>query len=122
MLLISLWALIIAVVAYVYREILAYEDVLNWWFRFGLRFEKRWFYKPVWGCQLCFSGQLAFWIYILNWLSTNFNTNAPFWRLVFFFIPKYDIETFNVFLGVFSVSLTILLTFLLTKTIKNFEK
>ena len=122
MLLISLWALIIAVVAYVYREILAYEDVLNWWFRFGLRFEKRWFYKPVWGCQLCFSGQVALWIYFLNWLSTNFNTNAPFWRLVFFFIPKYDIETFNVFLSVFSVSLTILLTFLLTKTIKKLEK
>ena len=122
MLLITLWALIIAVVAYVYREILAYEDVLNWWFRFGLRFEKRWFYKPVWGCQLCFSGQVALWIYILNWLSTNFNTNAPFWRLVFFFIPKYDIEAFSVFLGVFSVSLTILLTFLLTKTIKKLEK
>ena len=122
MLLISVWALIIAVVAYVYREILAYEDVLNWWFKFGLRFEGKWFYKPVWGCQLCFSGQVALWIYTLNWISTNFNTNAPFWRLIFFFIPKYDIHTFSVFLGVFSVSLSILLTFILTKTIKKLEK
>ena len=122
MLLISLWALIIAIVAYVYREILAYEDVLNWWFKFGLRFEGKWFYKPVWGCQLCFSGQVALWIYTLNWISTNFNTNAPFWRLIFFFIPKYDINTFSVFFGVFSVSLSIILTFILTKTIKKLEK
>ena len=122
MLLISLWALIIAVVAYVYREILAYEDVLNWWFKFGLRFEDKWFYKPVWGCQLCFSGQVALWIYTFNWISTNFNTNAPFWRLNYFFIPKYDIQHFSIFLGVFSVSLSILLTFILTKTIKKLEK
>ena len=122
MLLISLWALIIAVISYVYKEIIGREAVLNWWFKFGLNFEKRFFYRPIWGCEKCFAGQTALWIYILNWLSTNFNTNTPFWRIIFFFIPKYDIETFNVFLGVFSVSLTILLTFLLTKTIKKFEK
>ena len=116
------WAVVFAVIAFVYREILSREKILNWWFKFGLKFEKRFFYRPIWGCEKCFAGQTALWIFILNWLSTNFNTNAPFWRLVFFFIPKYDIETFNVFLGVFSVSLTILLTFLLTKTIKKLEK
>ena len=72
---------------------------------------------------MCFAGQMALWIYFFNWLSTNFDTNAPFWRLIFFFIPKYDLVDYNVFLGVFSVSLSVLLTFLLSKTIKklNYE-
>ena len=121
MLLISLWALIIAVISYVYKEIIGREAVLNWWFKFGLNFEKRFFYRPIWGCEKCFAGQTALWIFILNWASTNFNTNAPFWRFVFFFIPKYDETTFNVFTGLFSVSLSVLLTFLLSKTIKKLK-
>ena len=121
MLLISLWALIIAVISYVYKEIIGREAVLNWWFKFGLNFEKRFFYRPIWGCEKCFAGQTALWIFILNWASTNFNTNAHFWRFVFFFIPKYDETTFNVFTGLFSVSLSVLLTFLLSKTIKKLK-
>ena len=83
----------------------------------------RHYFRPIWGCEKCFAGQTALWIFILNWASTNFNTNAPFWRFVFFFIPKYDETTFNVFTGLFSVSLSVLLTFLLSKTIKklNYE-
>lgn len=112
-----------AVIAFVYREILSREKILNWWFKFGLRFEKRFFYRPIWGCEKCFAGQLAFWTFFLNWLSTNFDTNAPFWRFIFFFIPKYDKTDFNVFVGLFSVSLTIFITFLISKTIKklNYE-
>ena len=123
MLLIALTALIIAVIAYTYKEIIGREKILNWWFKFGLRFEDRFFYRPIWGCEKCFAGQVAFWIYFFNWLSTNFDTNAPFWRLIFFFIPKYDLGDYSVFLGVFSVSLSVLLTFLLSKTIKklNYE-
>lgn len=123
MLLITVTALIIAVIAYTYKEIIGREDILNWWFKFGLRFENRFFYRPIWGCEKCFAGQVAFWIYIFNWLSTNFDTKAPFWRFVFFLIPKYNIETYSVFFGVFSVSLSVLLTFLLSKTIKklNYE-
>ena len=123
MLLISLWALLIAVISYVYKEIIGREAVLNWWFKFGLRFENRFFYRPIWGCEKCFAGQTALWIYILNWASTNFNTNAPFWRFIFFFIPKYGKTDFNVFVGLFSVSLTIFITFLISKTIKklNYE-
>lgn len=119
MLLIIIWAAIIAVVSYVYREILAYEPVLNWWFQFGLKFENKWFYKPIWGCQLCFSGQVALWIFIFNWLSNNLDKNAPFWRLIFFLIPNYGKIEYNVFLGVFSISLSILLTYILTKQLKK---
>ena len=117
------WAVVFAVIAFVYREILSREKILNWWFKFGLRFEKRFFYRPIWGCEKCFAGQLAFWTFFLNWLSTNFDTNAPFWRFVFLFIPKYGKTDFNVFVGLFSVSLTIFITFLISKTIKklNYE-
>ena len=123
MLLIFIWAVIFAVVAYSYKEIIGREAILNWWFKFGLRFEDRFFYRPVWGCEKCFAGQIAFWIYALNWISSNFDTKAPFWRFIFFFIPKYDFGHYNVFLGVFSVSLTVFLTFILSKTIKklNYE-
>ena len=113
------WAVVFAVIAFVYREILSREKILNWWFKFGLRFEKRFFYRPIWGCEKCFAGQLAFWTFFLNWLSTNFDTNAPFWRLIFFFIPKYDKTDFNVLVGLFSVSLTIFITFLISKQSKN---
>lgn len=119
MLTIIFWAAIIAVVSYVYREILAYEDVLNWWFRFGLKYETKWFYKPIWGCQLCFAGQNALWIFIFNWISSNLNEKAPFWRLIFFLIPKYGNIPYSIYLGVFSVSLSILLTFILTKLLKK---
>lgn len=61
--------------------ILAHEPIANWWFRFGQRvgvkivkhgeFEQeveRWFYKPIWGCEKCFAGQLALWLYLrFNW-------------------------------------------------------
>ena len=122
MLLIIIWAFFIAVIAYVYREVLSRENILNWWFKFGLRFEKRFFYRPIWGCEKCFAGQLAFWIYLLNWLSNGLNENAPFWRFVFFLIPKYGLEDYNVLSGVFSISLSILLTLILTKLIKQIEK
>ena len=117
------WAVVFAVIAFVYREILSREKILNWWFKFGLRFEKRFFYRPIWGCEKCFAGQLAFWTFFLNWLSTNFDTNAPRWHLICFFIPKYGQTDVNVVVGLFSVSLTIFITFLISKTIKklNYE-
>lgn len=48
----------------VYRLILAYEPIMAWWFRFGNRYEGRWFFPPIWGCQLCISGQLAGWSFL----------------------------------------------------------
>ena len=122
MLLIIIWAFFIAVIAYIYREYLAHQKVLNWWFQFGLRFEKKWFYDPIWGCQMCFAGQMALWIYFFNAISSNLNENAPFWRFVFFFIPKYGLEDYDVITGVFSITLSILLTLILTKLIKQIEK
>lgn len=53
------------VVGAIYRGLLAYEPVLNWWFKFGARYEKRWFYPPVWGCVKCITGQLALWWFLI---------------------------------------------------------
>lgn len=49
----------------VYRLVLAYEPILAWWFKFGNRYEGRWFFAPIWGCQLCISGQLSLWSFLL---------------------------------------------------------
>lgn len=63
------------IVAAVYRCVLAYEPVLNWWFKFGARFEGRKWYPPIWGCLTCISGQMGLWFYLLlsHWtLSIGF--------------------------------------------------
>ena len=66
------------VIGAIYRGLLAYEPVLNWWFRFGARFEKRWFYAPVWGCVKCITGQLALWWFtILQIIPCLMETERP---------------------------------------------
>ena len=116
-----IYAFIIAIIAIVYKKILSHEPVLNWFFRWGLRFERRLFYKPIWGCEKCFAGQAAFWTYLFSWVYTYLNADAPFPRFLFFLIPKYNLENWSVFLGVFFVCLTMLLTFIGSKLYEKFE-
>ena len=56
------------------------EPILNWWFQIGEKFGKeivdgqekeRLIYRPIWGCEKCFSGQLALWIYLFNHIQSN---------------------------------------------------
>jgi hypothetical protein len=51
------------------------ERILNWWFRFGESVGKeivdgreveRFIYRPIWGCEKCFAGQLALCIYFFS--------------------------------------------------------
>lgn len=58
--------IMLGLIAAVYRGVLAYEEPFSAWWRFGNRFEDRWFFKPVWACEKCFAGQLALWIYLLQ--------------------------------------------------------
>lgn len=51
------------IIGAIYRCILAYEPILNWWFKFGQRYEKRSWFPAVWGCQKCISGQISLWFY-----------------------------------------------------------
>jgi hypothetical protein len=60
------YALASGICAAVYRGVLAYEPVLQWWFKFGNRFEGKWFFAPIWGCIRCISGQIALWAYVLT--------------------------------------------------------
>lgn len=83
-------------------QILVEEDIMAWWFKFGLKYRERWFYKPIWGCHRCWAGQVAFWSYLY---------------LVFFegrryFLPEH----------IFFVCLTILLVIIFVKLYKSFEK
>jgi hypothetical protein len=66
------------VIGAIYRGLLAYEPVLNWWFRFGAKYEKRWFYPAVWGCVKCICGQLALWSFIfLETIPRLLETQRP---------------------------------------------
>lgn len=105
-----LYGFLIAVFSVSYRLILAYQPVLNWWFRFGLRYEKKWFYKPIWGCELCISGQLALWTYLISWIASYFNAFAPFWQLLFKIVPNYHQVNYNALNGLIFIAGTILIT------------
>jgi hypothetical protein len=61
---ILLLAICTGLVAAVYRGVLAYEPILNWWFKIGDRYEKKWFYKPIWGCIRCIAGQFGLWGFV----------------------------------------------------------
>lgn len=60
-----LWGASCGIIGAVYREILAYETGFTLWWKFGSRFENKWFFRPVWGCAHCFAGQLAAWTFFL---------------------------------------------------------
>lgn len=59
------WGLASGIVGATYRGILANEETFNAWWRFGARFEGRWFFKPLWGCGHCAAGQFSLWTYFL---------------------------------------------------------
>ena len=94
--------------AVLYRRILAHEEILNWWFRFGSRFEGRWFWKPVWGCHLCISGQMALWTYVINWISVVIlSRNTATFDFLSSVVPVFTRWDFSVLNGLIFVSLTI---------------
>ena len=57
------WGLASGLVGVVYRHIIAKEEFFNRWWRYGAKYEGRWFFKPLWSCAHCFAGQLALWSY-----------------------------------------------------------
>lgn len=64
-----LFGFIAGMVAAIYKEVLAYEKVLNWWFRWGQKFEKKTIYQPIWGCVRCISGQIGLWSWVIFEIS-----------------------------------------------------
>lgn len=82
MLLIIAFGILIGFCANVYANVLSHEEVLNWWFRFGARYEGRWFWKPIWGCQNCIAGQWALWFYIFRVISDRFFPQGEFFCIL----------------------------------------
>ena len=117
-----LYGFLIAVFAVSYRLVLAYEPILNWWFRFGLNYSSRFFYRPIWGCEKCFAGQIAFWTYLFSWIASYLNTNAPFWRFLFKIIPNYQHENYNALNGLIYVFGVVLITNVLAKLYEKYIK
>lgn len=60
----ALWGFSCGIAGSVYRS-LAYEPFFSSWWRFGARYEKKWFFAPVWGCAPCISGQFALWTFLI---------------------------------------------------------
>lgn len=89
MLLVIFFSAVIAFAANVYKNILAHEEVLNFWFRYGAKFQDKWFWKPVWGCELCIAGQWALWYYIFRLICDRFGAGLNiFWLMGQY--PKLD--------------------------------
>lgn len=90
----------------VYRHVLAYEIVLNWWYRIGQRWEKRWFFRPIWGCEKCVAGQIALWGSLVVCLVKG--------------VTGYLVPV--VILGILSaICIAITVAIILTKPLKNHE-
>lgn len=62
-------ALTACIIAFTYKEFLL-PGLLHPWAKVGDRYERRWFYKPVWGCFKCIGGQLAMWLYLITHIYT----------------------------------------------------
>lgn len=69
-----------AIMGVTVNVIMPNEKILNWWFRIGEKVGKeivhgqekeRLIFRPIWGCEKCFSGQLAFWIYFFSHIRPN---------------------------------------------------
>lgn len=104
----------IAIIAIVYRRILAYEPILNWWFKLGMKFSNYFFYKPIWGCEKCFAGQLALWTYLLNAIFIN----KDIW--LYKIIEPYTIQHLSLLEMLIFVTSTILMTAIFAKIYETY--
>jgi hypothetical protein len=61
-----------SIVSVVIHCLINNEPIGNWWFKLGSKLGiklvdgvevERWFYRPIWGCEKCFAGQLTLWLY-----------------------------------------------------------
>ena len=89
-------AICCGVIAAVYREILAYEPIASWWWAWGNKFEKRWFFAPVWGCVKCIAGQFGLWSFFFLVIIPAINGNFT----VFLERKAPVLEFFALFFGI----------------------
>lgn len=109
------YALAVAVMAVAYMRILSTEPVLNWWFRWGLNFNSRFFYRPVWGCEKCFAGQVALWTYALNWFASYLSGKYGFSSFLFKIVANYGQSEYSLQNGLIFVFGSVLFTTVVSK-------
>lgn len=62
----------IAIVAYVYSDVLTEPGMaLNWLYHLLSKLPEP-IFKPLIGCFRCVAGQMSFWVYLIYYLKTNF--------------------------------------------------
>lgn len=104
--------------AAVYRHILAYEPILNWWFKIGLKYEGRWFYSPVWGCHRCISGQLSLWVMLFCVILPAIEAQTGQISGLFSFAAYYAGICLSLLLGlIFAITAAILVAEITSKVI-----
>lgn len=117
MLEIIIYAVLIGVAASVYKNVLLYEDVLKWWVKIGQKRKEKFYYKPLWGCDKCFAGQLCLWFILLNavfYLQIPFLSNVI--KITIPIINHEDLNALNLFI---MICVSILTTILTSRKINN---
>jgi hypothetical protein len=102
---ITLNALVCALIGCVYIKILAYEKVLNWWFKIGLKHSKKWYYEPIWGCEKCVSGQFALWSYLVFAVLHEYRPHNA----------MYSLFGYNPLFHVFTICIAILFALIISR-------
>lgn len=101
----------------VYIGVLSQEPAFSFWWEFGARFENRWFFKPIWSCEKCFSGQFCLWFYLFRSLSVQKIDSLP--RFLPFPWLKISFTDFSLLGLIFSISAAILFASVFTKILNK---
>lgn len=101
------------------------EPIVAWWFKFGNWIgapvvngweKQRWFYKFIWGCEKCFAGQLAFWLYLHYHTTFKF---APSCSLAGDLANIFTLGGYSIPFHLFSVFLAIITAMYFSQHIKS---
>ena len=101
----------------VYILVLGREEAFNFWWRFGNRFEGKWFFRPIWSCSKCFSGQFALWFYLFKTITIPKINSLPGLGIITGL--KVTFERYSLIEHLFSVSIGILAAIYFSQTIKT---
>lgn len=75
-------AVISGIIGTIYTGVLPYEDFFSFWWKFGNRFEGKWFFRPFWVCAKCFSGQFAAWYYLIHCANIEKTESLPLFPML----------------------------------------
>lgn len=81
-------ALKVAVFCYVFTQMLEEGMILSFWGKWIDRLPT-WLYKPLGGCLICFTGQVALWYYVFT-RKYNFVEHLSFITLSMFIVILID--------------------------------